>query len=243
MKTSEQIRIFSSYSIQFNHLKQCSKNGLKELRSRWRSFWCLVSFTSASFLQTLRLYATLGWIAGSEIYSNDRKFSGSVMLMVSLTFWWAHLFFDYTVVIEGWYYKNWFFWFFTNREELTIGFGLLGFFLICPLKWGYKYALCPLIVFLFSEVIYQSFQITHWTHFYKSMFSAERGWQLGVFIPVFILSAVKVIDYIAYTKYHLKDGNMSRITGMIKSPGLTPDEKMPVLDKLVDEYQNFNARI
>lgn len=222
----------------------CLRNGLKELRSQWRSSWYQSLFTNVRNLpQKIRLYATLGWIAGNEIYSNDRKFAGSVMVMVSLAFWWAHLFFDYTTVIDGWYYKNWFFWFFTNREELTIGFGLLGFFLMCPLKWGYKYALAPLIVFLFSEVVYQSFQITHWTHFYRSMFSAERGWQLLVTVPVLILSGMKVIDYVLYTKYHLKDGNICRITGMIKSPGLTPDEKMPVLDKLVDEYQNLNARI
>lgn len=75
------------------------------------------------------------------------------------------------------------------------------------------------------------------------MFSPERGWQLGLFIPVLILSAMKVIDYIVYAKYHLKDGSICRIAGMIKAPGLTPDEKMPFLDKLVDEYQNFNARI
>jgi hypothetical protein len=242
MKTSEQIRIFSSYSIQFNHLKQCSKNGLKELRSQWRSFWCLVSFTSASTLQKIRLYATLGCLAGKEVYSNDRKFAGTVLLMVSLVFWWAHLFVDHTVVISGWHYKNWFFWFFTNREELTIGFGLLGFFLICPLKWGYKYALAPIIVYFFSEVVYQSLQISHWTHFYRSMFSAERSWQLLITLPVIIFSAIKVIDYIAYTKYHLKDGNIARLTGILNLP-IPWEEKRKYLEVLNKEMQNFNDRV
>jgi hypothetical protein len=222
---------------------QWLRNGLKKSRSRWRSFWLLVSFTSAPTLQKIRLYATLGCLAGKEIFSNDRKFVGSVTLMVSLAFWWAHLFFDYSTVIEGWYYKNWFFWFFTNREELTIGFGLIGFFLICPTKWDYKYALVPMIVYLLSEVVYQSFQITHWTHFYKSLFSSERGWQLGLFVVVLILSAVKVIDYIAYTKYHLKDGNAGRIVGIWRAPDTSRDVKCDIMEKLAAESENLNARI
>lgn len=242
MKTS---RIFLPiHNLQFNHLKSCLKNGLRESRSRWSSF-CRLSVLqlSSPILRTLRLYATLGCLAGKEIYSNDRKFAGVGVLTVSLAFWWAHLFFDYSTVVPGWYYKNWFFWFFTNREELTIGFGLIGFFLLCPQKWGYKYALAPIIIYFFSEVVYQSFQITHWTHFYRSMFSPERGWQLLLFIPALIFSGMKVIDYVVYTKYHPKAGTICRIVGTIESPGLTDDQKMPILDKLAKEYRNLNERI
>lgn len=228
----------------FQSLRSCLKNGLKESAWRSLSFWWQVLSTNAlSLTRSLRQYVILGWVAGKELYSNDRKFVGAVLLMVSLVFWWAHLFFDYNVIIEGWYYKNWFFWFFTNREELTIGTGLTGFFLLCPPKWGYRFLLVPVIIFFFTEVIYQSFQISHWTHFYISMFSVERGWQLGVFIPVAIFSAVKVIDYITYTKYHLKDGNMARITGIIKTPGISAEQKMDILEKLVVEQENFNSRI
>jgi hypothetical protein len=244
MKTSQNTaNIFSTTVYKTNHLFKCLKNGLREFYLLWQWFSLQSQSLRQQTLLTIRQYVTLGWIAGSEVYANDRKFSGLITGLVGLSFWWAHLFFDYTTVIPGWYYKNFFFWFFTNREELTIGFGLIGFFLICPVKWGYKYALVPLIVFMLSEVIYQSFQISHWTHFYISMFSWDRAWQLLLLVPVLIFSGVKVLDYAAYRKYHQKDGDVARIIGIIKAPGIPVEKKMDIMEKLVAESENFNNRI
>lgn len=223
-------------------LIQCEKL-LSWLSLLWQSFYLRASSLTQQTRQRIHQYAILGCLAGKELYSNNRKFAGAVTVMVGLSFWWAHLLFDYTVIIEGWYYKNWFFWLFTNREELTIGIGLIGFFLMCPVKWGYKYALVPFIVFMLSEVVYQSFQISHWTHFYISMFAADRSWEMAILIPAIILSGAKVLDYAAYRKYHQKDGNTARIIGVIKMHGVPLEQKMDVLEILVKEYENYNERI
>lgn len=239
MKTATTFLNFYNYKRQSLWLR----NGLKESRLLWLSFWSLVLVISGAIRQKTLQYVTLGCLAGREVYSNDRHFVGLVALMVSPVFWWAHLFFDHTTVIQGWYYKNLFFWFFTNREELMIGFGLLGFFLLCPTKWGYRYLLTPVVALCFSEIIYQSFQISHWTHFYNPMWSRERGWQLAVLVLVGVFSLYKAINYAVYRRCHLDEGNKSRIVGVVVAPKLSWGEKEPHLEKLKDEYNNYNSRV
>ena len=229
--------------INQNSLK--CENGLGELSGRSLPS----SLYQLWFWLQIRLSATLGCLAGSirttvkESASNDRIFVGLVLLAVSPVLWWAHLFFDWNAVVPGWFYKNWFFWFFTNREELTFGIGLTGFFLLCQQKWGYRYLLVPIVALCVSEVIYQSFQISHWTHFYRPMWGPERGWELGLVVLFAVFAIWKAINYTVYRKYHLKDGNVARLIGIIKAPGISIEKKMDILEQLVSETENYNARI
>ena len=189
------------------------------------------------------LVGNLVKVTFKESATNNRIFVGLVLLVVSPTLWWAHLFFDHKVIIEGWYYRNWFYWFFTNREEFTFGLGLTGFFLLCQQKWGYRYLLTPIVALCACEVIYQSFQIDHWTDFYNPMWSTERGWELGLVVLLAVFALWKAINYTVYRKYHLKDGNVARLIGIIKAPGISVEQKMNILEKLVSESENYNARV
>lgn len=184
-----------------------------------------------------------GKVALKEVATNDRAFVGIVLLVIAPAFWWTHLFFDWNTVVPGWYYKNWFYWFFTNREELTFAVGLTGFFLLCPVKWGYRYLLCPVVALCVSEVIYQSFQIDNWKDFYIPMVSHKRGWEVGIVSVVAAFALWKVVSYTVYRKYHLKDGNLARIMGIIKAPGISDEKKMDILEQLVIESENYNARV
>ena len=222
------------------------ESGLEESYGRQLSFYLS---RLQCWLQT-RLSVIRGCHAGNlivttfkESASNDRVFVGLVMLAVSPVLWWAHLFFDWNAVVPGWFYKNWFFWFFTNREELTFGIGLTGFFLLCQQKWGYRYLLVPIVALCVSEVIYQSFQISHWTHFYRPMWGPERGWELGLVVLFAVFAIWKAINYTVYRKYHLKDGNVARLIGIIKAPGISIEKKMDILEQLVSETENYNARV
>lgn len=227
---------------------QLCVNGLDELPGRWLSS-CWSQLRSSLLKQRTRLSATLGCLAGNikatvrESISNDRIFVGLVMIACTPACYWAYLFFDWNTVVPGWYYRNWFFWFFTNREELTFGVGLTGFFLLCQQKWGYRYLLVPVVGLNFSEVVYQSFFISHWTHFYRPMWAPERSWELGLFIVLLTFAAWKFIDYTVYRRYHLKDGNTARISGILRAPGLTTDQRFNLLERLIDEQENFNGRI
>lgn len=243
MKAHIESRIFFN---QFKFKPLC-ENGVEGSGGRLLPFY---SWVSSLFLLTLRQFVTRGCLVGNlvvttvkESASNDRIFVGLVMLAVSPILWNAHLFFDYNTIIPGWYYKNWFFWFFTNREELTFGIGLTGFFLLCQQKWGYRYLLTPIVTLCACEVIYQSFQIDNWTDFYNPMWSTERGWELGLFILFLVFALWKAINYTVYRKYHLKDGNVARLIGIIKAPGISVEKKMNILEQLVNESENYNSRI
>ena len=245
MKTSLIARNFLVVNLKQKPL--LCENGVEGSYGPLLRFWFWVSSLS---LQATRQFVTRGCLAGNlivttfkESASNDRVFVGLVLLTVSPVLWWAHLFFDYNTVIPGWYYKNWFFWLFTNREELTFGVALTGFFLLCQQKWGYRYLLTPIVALCACEVIYQSFQIDHWTDFYNPMWSSERGWELGLFILILVFALWKAIDYTVYRKYHLNDGNKARLIGIIKAPGISPEHKVQILERIVDETENYNARI
>jgi hypothetical protein len=61
----------------------------------------------------------------------------------------------------------------------------------------------------------------------------------GMSVPALYVSA----NYLLYRKYHLKDGTVARIIGIAKLPGMSAEEKMIHIEKLVKESEEFNARI
>jgi hypothetical protein len=163
---------------------------------------------------------------------------GVVVGMVAFPAWKCHLFFDINQEIDGFYYVNWAVYFNTIRAYICGIFIAIGFFIAAPQKWKFKWWALPLVIFCATEIYEQSFY-DHWTDFYNSM----PLWQEMTLIIVSIVPFFFSIDYLVYRKYHLKDGNMARIIGLIKAPGLTADQKMVHLEKLVEECENFNARI
>lgn len=196
----------------------------------------------------------------NEILSNNRVLVGVLCLTGVAPIYWAHLFFINPDLIDAgiampfafindpyqvdWFYHRNFYWLFTNREEFAIGLLLTGGFLLCKtdIKWGWKYAAVPVITVCFAEVLYQSVFISHWTHFYRPFWSAERGWELALFTLTLLFAGYKVLDYFCYRKYHTKDGNIARLFGMIRVPGIDAERKITELNKLVTESENYNAR-
>jgi hypothetical protein len=247
---------------QSNYLKRCAR-ALKELSLQLFSL-CLPEDSRAGFLQTLslmRLPAFLGWIAGNvkvawnEVTTNDRIFVGFVLMGVGGLFYQAHLLFihpeipsaiafinDPAVPIEVWYYKRWFYWFFTQREEFFFGSCSVGLFLMWPQKSAYRYAFVPLLVACVAEIFYQSFFISDWTHFYRGFFTLERGWE-GIAILVALVFAIKrIIDYQVHRKYHTKDGNTCRMVGLIEM-NIPWADKEATLKNLAKEYRDYNSRV
>jgi hypothetical protein len=223
----------------------------------------LLSRQLLSSVSSLRLFwqkqasAIRGWTVGNslkvalnEVLSNNRVLVGIVLMAVGCVFYQAHLLFvrpeipsilafipDPMVSVNVWYYKCWYYWFFTQREEFLIIFSLIGFFLMLPQKWQYRYILVPVVAFSITEIVYQSF-ITHWTEFYTT-----PDWQFLVCAPFAVYAIIKAVSYTVYRKYHLKDGNMARIKGIIRTPGIDTDTKLKYLMDLVKEQEEYNGRI
>lgn len=176
--------------------------------------------------------------SAKELVSNKRLRLGVVVGMVAFPLWRCHLFFDINQEIEGFYYVNWVFYFNTIRPFLCGIFLATGFFIAAPQKWAFRWWALPVVIFCATEIYQQSFY-THWTDFYNSM----PAWQQMTLMVVSIVPFFFSIDYLVYRKYHLKDGNIARIIGIIRTPGISADQKMTYLEKLADESENFNARV
>jgi hypothetical protein len=242
-----------SQSISNHNIKQRCARALKEqLSSSWQH---LLSLPLVQKLHRFPVF--LGWTAGNarvawyEVLTNNRVFVGVVLMGVGVFLYVAHLLFHHPEVnspfafihetevpIDVWYYKRWFYWFYTQREEFLFGFGLTGFFLRCPVKWGFRWSLVPLIAVCFTEIIQQSFFIDHYTDFFTF-----PAWQIWFVVIASIIPVYICLDYAAYRKYHLKDGNAARVLGVFNLPQLSWDEKKPHFEKLNEEMQNLNSRV
>lgn len=241
---------------------QCQRQ--KRLFSVFWQLWCL-PLCQVVFIkpwQQIRPHAILGChvgvIALSELRTNKRTLIGVVLIGVGVILYNAHLLFivdcsahpvpsPLGVVPDpcqlDWFYHHWFFWLFTNREEFLGSFLLTGFFLISPTKWGYRYLFTPFVACLVSEVIFQSIQIDHWTHFYIPLWSIDRGWQILSVTLVSVFAIYKAANYAVYRYTHLKAGNLARINGVVIMPRTPVEVKYPLLEQLFEEHENYNARV
>jgi hypothetical protein len=163
--------------------------------------------------------------------------AGLWVSMVAFPLWKCHLLFDINDRIADFYYVNYAFYFNTIRAYLCGIFLATGFFIAAPQKWAFRWWAVPVVIFCGTEIYAESFY-THWTDFYQGM----PSWQV-ISVALFSVPALYLsIDYLAYRKYHLKDGNVARFIGVIKMPG-DADTKMNLLEKLVKESEQYNARV
>jgi hypothetical protein len=225
--------------------ERCEEDGIGERSLQDLVFSYCLEFWESSLLPLWHKLVTLGSLAGnsicvawSEVTTNNRKLVGLVMMAMGALMYEAHQLFDPNVMLKGFYYHNPYFWFYTQREEFLVIFGGTGYFLIEPQKYAFKYVLVFAVSFMITEVIYQHFFIDSWDDFYVT-----PDWQYWVLNPVLVLCLYKIIDYAVYRKYHLKDGNTARIRGIIALPNVDPETKIKHLVKLIEEQENFNARV
>lgn len=233
----------------FKQLLQCSRklNGLRLRCLRWRQS----SFLHVKILLTKLKEVAAGRISQDgriaynsltvsllECWSNPRLRAGILVGLVAFPAWKSHLFFDHSARDYDFYYINYAFYFNTIRAYLAGIFLCIGFFIAAPLKWKFKWWALPVVVFCITEIYAESYY-THWTDFYQPM----PAWQTSL-IMLFCMPALFFsIDYLVYRKYHLKDGNLSRIDGIIKAPGIGWEQKGKYLEQLMEERKDFNSRI
>jgi hypothetical protein len=187
-------------------------------------------------------------VAFDQAASNKRIVFGGVVMAVGFVLYQAHRLFINPEIYSPiafmqdpgpvGYYHSLFDWLFTNREEFLFGFGLTGFFLMCPTgKWGYKYLLVTFITACFTEVVYQSFFITNWNDFYRT-----PTWEILTVLTPFTYAVFRFGVYQIYLYYHPVARNWASVKGIIKVPGIPADEKIQHLNLLVIEAENLNAK-
>jgi hypothetical protein len=174
-----------------------------------------------------------------ELASNRRHLFGGGLLVVGCASGMLYHFFEPLTINKDWYFLNWYYFLYTIREELTLAFWAVGTFLLLPSK--YKLAFIPCTLALAYSIAY----IIHYYFFVDSLesFHADIYMTMWVAAVSLALGFIISIDYLCYRKYHLKDGNAARIIGIAQTPGISNDSKIAIMNTLIDESQNYNARI
>lgn len=177
--------------------------------------------------------------AMKEVLSNNRYTAGLIFLAViaPLSSIFYQLF-NPAATVEGWYYVNQYYFFYTLSPWVMLLIASTGIFLLFPVKcktsylatvWPAGYAIAKLIYFgLFVHTNQQFHQAAPWFILLTGLLTAAG----------FLIS----MDYLLYRKYHLKHGTMARIIGIIKAPGIPAADKMRLLEDQSLELENFNQR-
>lgn len=234
---------FLSSIYKFQSTTLCLRRFYSDYLSFLLSCWDHAVTTLTKKLKTSKMKRVLlifqaGRTAAIEAWSNKRFRVGVCVGMVALPAWKCYLFFDINTEIDGFYYVNYVFFLYQIRWQLAFTFISLGGFIAVPTKVGFRWVSLPIFLFCTTE-IYQISTYDHWTDFYNGM----PVWQVLVIISAVGVAIHFSINYLLYRKYHLKDGNIARTHGIIKAPNIPAEKKMDILEQLVTESENFNARI
>ncbi len=190
------------------------------------------------FLDFLAAYLTRLSNASKEAWINKRFRVGVLVGLVAFPAWKSHLFFDINTRIDYWYYTNYVFYFNSIRFFLAGIFLTIGGFLVAPQKWAFRWFALPILLLCVTEIYERSYYDD-----YMDFQQAMPTWQVAVIGLSTILPFCFAIDYLIYRKYHLHDGNVARVKGIIKTPGIDVNKKMELLEQLIEESENYNARI
>lgn len=210
--------------------------------SRWPSLLRL-AFTSlvnrGRALQAIQTGRNVLAVAVNEIFASKRYTAGVIfLLVVTPSSSIVYQLFNPAVSNNDWYYLNTYYFLYTLSPYLMLFFASIGIFLLFPVKCKTAYLATVLPAgYAVAKLIYYSFfvhsneqfhQPAHWVIFLAGLFMAGG----------FLLT----INYLLYRKYHLRDGTIARIIGVIRMPNVNPDDKLRILEKEAMDLVNFNQR-
>lgn len=209
-------------------------------------------------MSRVKLALETGHVASSELVSNKRHLVGVGFLVVGLGSSFLYRFFDSEIITdETWFFLSWYELLFALREEMFIGFWAIGTFLLLPSKYTLSFVPCAFaLAWSVSHILnaltgftYQVYGLTPYLVDPADFIAAQKAFDevpgFLVLVPALSLALGFIIsvDYLVYRLEHLRKGNVARLVGMVKAPGMTMEEKWPHLEKSADEYLNFNSRV
>lgn len=179
-----------------------------------------------------------GQVAGVEILQSKRFMCGIVLILLAPLTLVSYLLFDPAIDDRSWYYTNMFWYMHTVAPYLCLMLWSIGAFLLFPTKSSFRYiAMLPSTCLAVSMFIH----LTFFAHDYQSFNSPLWvAFLSGSMVAIALLIAV---DFLVYRKYHTKDGNLKRVFGIILAPGIDADKKVTILKSLIEESENFYARV
>ena len=205
---------------------------LRSLSQAWSHFITLAIFH-------VRRVVAAGPVALNELATNTRHLIGLGFGMVGGVSIFLHLLFDEAARDLSWYYVNWFYFFFDLRLWFVLIFFSFSFLLCTPAKF-------KLAVVAYSIPSSAGFiGLIHYSFFVSSF---ESYHSLPVWYVLMIGAALGfgfcfTINYLCYRKYHLKDGSVARVIGILNTPDVDDATVLRHARTAAGEIENYNSRI
>jgi hypothetical protein len=224
----------------FNQQPPLCARDLKQSYSFWQSLSVSLQRSLSGVHRSVN-QGILGGLAVSlqELVSNQRYTVGIIFLLVLAPL--ASVIYqvcDPSVEVEGWFFVNNYYFLFTLSNYFMLSFASVGIFLLFPVKCKISYlAMVWPFGYAISKILYYGFFVNSNEQFHQS-----GSWVLliaGLLVAIGLLLSA---NYLAYRKYHLKDGTIARIKGIIAAPGISAADKMRLLEDQSLELENFNQR-
>lgn len=219
----------------FNKPLLCSKKSFTRLSSLWR--WC--SSLALAVKDRALLAIRAGSVACRELATNVRHSVGVLFIVVGFGASISYHIFNPLVINKEWYYLNWFYFLYTIREELLIGFWAVGTFLLLPKKYTLSFIPCTFaLAYSIAGIIHFSFFVNSNESFHKPMYLELITCGLSLALGFIICT-----DYLVHRFEHYRRGNHQRFPAIVRAPGLTIEQKWPLLEKNADDYYRLNEKI
>lgn len=181
-----------------------------------------------------------------HLLTSTRHLVGVILLVLAPISGMLYLLFDstpppeaeYAKYLEEWYFLKWHYFLNELSPYLVMLFGSLGAFLLFPTKNKISY------IAVSGSVSYALLWIIQISFFVKSQSDYDSLSWIPIASSISIgVGIVLATDYLLYRKFHLNDGNLARINGIIKTPGVPAEQKVKILESLIEERENFYARV
>lgn len=225
---------------QLNPQKSCERSNVSF--SRWQSL-LRPAFTSLHNKVHVLLVILTGRsvlaTAVNEVLASKRYTAGVIfLLVVAPTSSIFYQLFNPAVSNSQWYYLNTYYFLYTLSPYLMLFFASVGIFLLFPVKCKTAYLATVLPAgYALAKIIFYSLFVHS-----NEQFHLPMHWAVAIAGLCMAIGFLLAADYMLYRKYHLKDGIMARVKGIIAMPNVDSDTKLRLLELQQLEMENLNSK-
>jgi len=160
-----------------------------------------------------------------EVNSNNRLLTALFLMLAMAPFSAClYIFFDKTEVVNNWFFVNYFNLFIGLRGNLLAFFTILGIFFLFPARYKASYLLAAPLGFIIADIVKKLLATTN------EEYNAIISFPYAVLGVCLIFGILKSLDYFLYKHHHIKRKYWAHIVGIIRSPGISNDQKIKILD-------------
>lgn len=220
-------------------LRKCGAT-LKEIGGLSESFFSpWLPLLLRYWMSSVNPVAVAGRVALTEYFSNNRYLVGFTLGLAGFLVLPLYAFFPESdrTYYHTWYFVNWFYFLETIRLWLALILLPAAIYLHTPAKHKSIWVVYCLVLSIgVGGVVHYSFFVYDYNSYHSI------NWLVFLIAPSIGFGFAMATKNLVYRKYHLKDGNIARIKGIIKAPNIDAETKMRHLENLIIEQENYNER-